>query len=158
MEYTKDSTRQNKIIKRYHSRFNVKWLPCTYVNNYDIVCAGNINYPEPYSGRWAVYERYWNFELKKYDDKLIYIAETKNHNYRDIHENIDCVKLYERDLLKKQFYNPLNFNPSKYVEDNNTELENKRNKELTALDREKANDMYKYVTKEPTITAGMSFK
>jgi hypothetical protein len=89
---------------------------------------------------------------------LIYIAETKNHNYRDIHENIDCVKLYERDLLKKQFYNPLNFNPSKYVEDNNTELENKRNKELTALDREKANDMYKYVTKEPTITAGMSFK
>ena len=155
MELHKDCTRQTRIVRRYSTNLVVRWIPCTERDEENgITQEGDYNNPIPYSGRYAVYEIVQDRKLKRTVEELLYIAENSDGSYRDIHENIDCVKLSNMDITKKGLINCDNYNQMREVAVRNDELKRKRDAAVRELDREKAKDMWRFVTDTPVISVG----
>lgn len=156
MELFKNNLRQNKTLSQYSKDVYTKWIPCTIVGGNGLTCEGDWDNPVEESGRWAIFSR----GLNTHNEILQYIVETENHHYRDITE-YDVAKLYRLDKYRKAkelgYMNSENYNQVKEIEEFNRILKAQERQKQSELNKEKAKDMWGYVTGRPYITAGMEF-
>ena len=151
---TRSCETQNKIIKRYSSDLKVKWLHCTVQDEKGITQEGDYGNPIPGSGRYAVYEVFHCSRQRRLRDELLYIVETPDGRFRDVHENIDFKLLEYSDKETKGCMNSANYNAAESWKNQEAEREEKENRRFSEENRAKAADMWGYVTKRPYITVG----
>jgi hypothetical protein len=155
MELSRDPRKQTKILKKYSTSLFAKWIPSCYVDENNCIQAqDNLDKHIPHSGRWGVYEK-GKVSGKTY---LLYIVEWFDHSYREVHENIDFLKLHEMDEATKGYMNPANYNAAEEINYRNQKREEKMDKNYRELVRERAREMYNFITNTPVITAGTPWR
>lgn len=155
MDLNRKPIRENKILKKYSGNIWAEWIPSTYVDEKGLVQEQE-EWSEhiPGSGRWGVFTR----GLRTQKPYLIYIADTPYHNYRDINYDIDMKILYNSDRAKrKEFMNTDNYRQYKELRENNRIKKEKEDRRFSEEAKEKARDMWGYVTGRPYITGGIDF-